>query len=220
MIIITGASDGLGKELARQFKNAGKQVVSLSRSVPADGIEHIQADLMSGDSIDSAIETILAKDTPIEALINNAGVISAKGESGLSFKEIQRIMQTNLNSVMQLTSGLEERILKDKGDIVIVSSTHGDKIVPNSSPYSVSKWALQGFANNLQAKLQSTDTRVIGFYPGGFKSDIMKKVTGKERTDPENWVDVEDMAGALVNVINLPKNMEVTKLVIARKKKS
>jgi short-subunit dehydrogenase len=217
MIVITGASDGLGAELAKQLMADGEKIVCLSRSKPADGIEHIETDLSNPKSIDSAIKLILDKDETLKALVNNAGLLSVEDLGSLTSDELQKIMQVNVNATMSLVSGLMDRIKKDESDIVNVVSTNGIYRRPNRMTYSVSKWALRGFTENLQEVFKDTKVRVIGFYPGGFKSNNLTRATGKPLPDPENWVDVEDMALALKQAMQLPKTMEVSTLVISRK---
>jgi short-subunit dehydrogenase len=217
MIIITGASDGLGAELAKQLIADGEEIVCLSRSKPAENIEHIETDLANPDSVESAIQILLAKEKPIKALVNNAGLLSVEELDGLSSDELQKIMQVNVNAAMKLVSGLIHKIEKSEGDIVNVISTNGVYMRPKRMTYSVSKWAMRGFTENLQEQHRKSKVRIIGFYPGGFKSNNLARATGEPLPDPENWVDVEDMALALKQAMQLPKSMEVSTLVINRK---
>ncbi|MCA9324345.1 SDR family NAD(P)-dependent oxidoreductase [Candidatus Saccharibacteria bacterium] len=217
MIVITGASDGLGAELAKQLMDDGEKIISLSRTKPADGIEHIETDLEDPSSINEAIKMILAKEEPLKALVNNAGILSVEELDSLTPEELQRIMQVNVSAAMSLVSGLLDRIKKDETDVVNVVSTNGVYMRPNRMTYSVSKWAMRGFTENLQEQFRGTKVRVIGFYPGGFKSNNLTRATGHPLPNPEKWVDVEDMALALKQAMQHPKSMQVSTLVIERK---
>ena len=126
-------------------------------------------------------------------------------------------MSTNVKSQILLTSYLFERIKKDSTDIVCVSSTSGTKGVPGRAVYSTSKWAVRGFAKNLQAEFNQAPNRVVSFVPGGFKSDIVKKVNGKDLENPEEWMNPEYIAGFIKQILDLPKNMEVSEVIINRK---
>lgn len=217
MIVITGASDGLGAELAKQLMADGEKIISLSRTAPAKGIEHIETDLENPDSIQRAVKEILSKDQPLKALVNNAGILSIEELDCLTPDELQKIMQVNVNAAMSLVSGLVSRIKKDESDIVNVVSTNGVYMRPNRMTYSVSKWAMRGFTENLQEQFRGTKVRVIGFYPGGFRSNNLTRITGKPLPDPEKWVDVKDMALALKQAMQHPKSMQVSTLIIERK---
>ena len=154
MIVITGASDGLGSELANIYKESGKRVISLSRSSSTDGIEHIQTDLTDDNSINSAVQTLNQDTDKLEALINCAGVLSIEKIDKLSAGEVDKVLDTNIRALLLLTSGLMEKIKKDGADVVNVASSVGLKAYPDQAAYGVSKWAMRGFSANLQLELK------------------------------------------------------------------
>lgn len=217
MIVITGASEGLGKELAVLFVAEGRRVISLSRKSGPSGVEHIKTDLLNESSITKAASTIIAEKEPLEAVVNCAGVYSEEETEKLSLKEIERVFKTNVFAPMLLTAKLMERIKKDGADIVNVSSTVGTKAYLNQAAYGSSKWALRGFSQNLQLELKGYPSRVISFCPGGFRSNLVKNFNGSDITDPENWMAVEDVAKCLKQILELPQNMEVSEILVNRK---
>lgn len=216
MIVVTGASDGLGLQLARLYKSSGKRVVNISRRVSDYSDDNVITDLSSEGSITSAVETILQIDDPIEALINCAGVMSLEPLNKVTGNELDRVFGVNIKGPILLVSGLTDRLKRDGTDIVNVSSTVGLKSYVDQAAYGASKWAMRGFSNNLQLELKDTN-RVISFCVGGFKSDIAKKIHGKDLSDPENWMDPEDIAAFMKQILDLPKNMEVTEIIINRR---
>jgi short-subunit dehydrogenase len=217
MIVITGASDGLGKELSKLFVAEGKRVIGLSRTKPDSAVEFIQTDLCVEQSINQAAEKINNDPEKLEALINCAGVYSEQEIDKLTASEINRIFQTNVQAPMLLTSLLIDRIKKDSADIVNVASSIGFKAYENQAAYGASKWALRGFSANLQLELKKTPSRVISFCPGGFISNLVKNFDGQEISDPQNWMSTADVAKALKRTLDLPKNMEVSEIIINRK---
>lgn len=218
MIIITGASDGLGLQLAKLYKEAGKTVVNISRNKSDFSDINILCDLQKESDIKKTVEQIVAMEEPLEALINCAGVMSAQPLDKITGDEIDRVMSTNVKSAILLVSGLVEKIKKDGADIVNVSSTGGLKGYVDQTVYSTSKWAMRGFSVNLQLELKGTSSRVISFCPGGFKSKMFQKATGVDNTENSNeWMSAEYIALALKQALDLPKNMEVTEIVINRK---
>jgi NADP-dependent 3-hydroxy acid dehydrogenase YdfG len=216
MIIITGASDGLGLQIARVYKEAGKRVINISRRESQYATDNILTDLLDASAIQSAVQAVLAIDEPIEALINCAGVMSLEPVDSITASEVDRIFDVNIKAPMLLVSGLTKRLIQDGSDIVNVASTVGLKAYADQAAYGASKWAMRGFSQNLQIELKDTN-RVISFCVGGFKSDIAKKVTGQDLPDPENWMNPEDVAKFMKQILDLPKNMEVTEIVINRK---
>lgn len=216
MIIITGASDGLGLELAKLYKQSGKKVISISRRKSDFADENLLTDLLQETQIDKTVQDVLTIDEPIEVLVNCAGVMSIEPLNNITASEIDRTFGVNTRAAMLLVSGLTDRLKEDHSDIVNVASTVGLKAYHDQAAYGASKWAMRGFSQNLQVELKSTN-RVISLCVGGFNSDIAKKVTGKDIPDPENWMNPADIAVFVKQITDLPKNMEVTEVVINRK---
>lgn len=218
MIVITGASDGLGLQLAKLYKEAGKTVVNISRNECEYAEHNVLLSLREGDEIEKAAQAVLAIDEPLEALVNCAGVLSVQPLGEITEDEIKRVMSTNVKSAILLVSNMADRIKHDGTDIVNVASTVGLKGYVDQAVYGASKWAMRGFSANLQAELKDTNCRVISFCPGGFKSKLFEKATGDDNTTSEGeWMRPEDVALFMKQILDLPKNMEVSEVIINRK---
>lgn len=218
MIVITGASDGLGHELAKLYKEVGKKVINLSRNDCSVADINIKTDLLDEQSIKDAAAKVLSQDGKLEALINCAGVLSVKPLNELSYTEVERVMNTNVTGAMVLTSALVDRIRQDGADVVNVASTVGTKAYAGQAAYGASKWAMRGFSANLQLELKNTTSRVVSFCPGGFKSKLFDKATGEDNTLNENeWMKADELAKFIKQILDLPKNMEVSEVIINRK---
>ncbi len=180
--IITGASDGLGLELAKQFIKKGYTVISISRSKPTiSEIIHIKADLLIEKDIDKAVEIIKSKHSDFSCLINSAGVFSASPVDSLEYQDLENLYKINVLAPMYLTSKLLELIKRNSADIVNIGSTISFKAYESQTAYGSSKWAIRGLNENLRLEFKTSKVRVIGFHPGGFKSKFVEKYTG------ENW---------------------------------
>lgn len=217
MIVITGASDGLGHQLSKLYSESGKTVVNISRRECEYAKSNLLHDLRDGAEIKKAASEILEMDEPIEAVINCAGVMSLEPLNNITEDEFNRVMSTNLKAAMLLVSALADKIKRDGSDIVNVASTVGLKGYVDQAVYGASKWAMRGFSANLQTELKDTPCRVISFCVGGFNSDIAKKVTGSDIADPENWMKPQDIALYMKQTLELPKSMEVSEVIINRK---
>lgn len=217
MIVITGASDGLGLQLAKLYKESGKKVVNISRRPSKYADINIELSLQEGPQIQEAADRINELDDKLEAIIHNAGVLSFQPLGQITEEEVKRLMSTNVKSQILLTSFLAEKIKKDGTDIVCVSSTVGTKAYVDQAVYGASKWAVRGFARNLQEEFKNSPNRVISFCPGGFKSDIAKKITGNDLENPAEWMNPEDIALFMKQILDLPKNVEVSEVIINRK---
>ena len=218
MIVITGASEGLGLEVAKLYKADGKMVVNISRNESEAADINICLSLREGPEIEEAANRVMEIDEPLEALINCAGVLSIQELGAITEDEIKRLMSTNVKPQILLVSNMFERIEKDGTDIVNVSSTVGTKAYKDQAVYGASKWAVRGYTKNLQEEFKGKPNRIISFCPGGFKTKLFEKATGTDNTDnPDQWMKVEDVALALKQTLDLPKNMEVSEIIINRK---
>lgn len=215
-VIITGVSGSLGSEVAKLFIKKGFAVIGISRTKPNLKIEHIKTDLKKEDDIKKAIRIIKAKYPEFECLVNCAGVISIRPTDDLDFKEIEDLFKVNVIAPMILTSGLLDTIKENEADIVNVGSSIGFKAYEQQCAYGSSKWALRGLTKNLQQELVKYKSRVIGFHPGGFKSKLFEKATEK-KMDLTGFMDPKYLARLMIQMLEAPKNMQVTEVMIQRK---
>lgn len=217
MIIITGASDGLGKALAKLYKESGKTIVNVSRTASDYADHNLLHDLRDGEEIQTAAREIEALGETLEVVINCAGVMSDQPMGQVTESEVKRLMATNVKSQILLVSELLDRIKNDGTDIVNVSSTVGAKGRPGEPVYAASKWAVRGFSKSLQEDFKNLPNRVISFCPGGFESDIFEKAAGYKNEGFGSMMDPKDVALCLKQILDLPKNMEVSEIIINRK---
>ena len=215
-VIVTGASDGLGFEISKQLIAKGVEVIGISRRKPELELIHISADLTKEAEIEAAVEKI-KKDFPkFDALINCAGVLNIQPIEELKLEEIEATFKVNVFAPMKLVSGLIKQIKANGSDIVNVGSSVGFKAYKNQGAYGASKWALRGFSENARLELSGTKCRVIGFNPGGFKSKLFEKATGK-KAELSSYMDPSYLAELLIKILELPKDMEVSDIIISRK---
>lgn len=218
MVVITGASDGLGKELAKLYQADGKHVVNVARRTSEYADTNLLHDLREGDEIKAAATEIQAMDEPLEILINCAGVYTTQPLGSITEDLIKSTMATNVKAPIILVSELIERIKRDSADIANVASAVATKANPNEAVYGASKWAVRGFSRNLQLELKNYPCRVINFCPGGFSTKIFEKATGQDKTqDGSEWMSTADVALCLKQLLDLPKNMEVSEIIVNRK---
>lgn len=215
-VIITGASEGLGFELARLFVEKGVEVVSICRTNPRVTTTHIPTDLTKKEDILNTIETIKKEHDSFDAIIHSAGIASRTPLDLIDYDEMEALFKVNVFSGVQLVSGLTENIKTSEADIVMIGSTIAYKTFVDQSTYTASKWSVLGFVKNLQLEYKDLATRVIGFMPGGFKSTLHEKATG-ETYDLSDYMEPEDLAKFLIQILELPKSLEISEVSINRK---
>lgn len=215
MIVITGASDGVGHEIAKLYKQAGTMVVNISRRECPVADHNFLYDLSEGKNIQAAAKDVKGLEQTIEAIINSVGVYTEEEFGDITEAEINRTMSTNVKGPMLLVSELIGRIKSDGADVLNIVSKAGMIGSAHNPVYAASKWAERGFTLSLQEQLKQTPCRVISFCPGGIKTDIFDKADSDVNTD--NWMDPAAIALLVKQILDLPKNIEVGEILINRK---
>ena len=217
-VILTGASDGLGRAFGQKCRAEGVEVVALCRTQPDYDCVFLPTDLTSESSIKEACAKIRTTYTDFDALINCAGIQKVQPSGAVSYQAMDELFRVNTLAPIFLTSELFDQIKQNQADIMNIGSTCGTKAgYPGETAYTTSKWGLRGTSYTLQAELKSTKCRVIQFNPGGMNTRIKAKDTGVEVTDPENWMRPEDIADVMFYILSLPKQLEVSEITINRK---
>lgn len=215
-VIITWWSEWLWYELAKVFLEKGVEVVCLCRKKPDLDVVHIPTDLSDEESIAHAVTLIKTHYATFSTLINCAWVLHVEELDAIDYKELQHLFRVNVLAPIMLTSSLLPEIKANEADIVNVGSTVWFKAYEKQCAYGSSKWAVRWFNENLQLELKKTKCRVIGFNPWGFKSTLFEKATWTP-VDLSPYMEPKELAKFMMHILDLPKNMEVSEVVVNRK---
>lgn len=218
-VILTGGSDGLGKAFAEICIENNIEIISLSRSKPIYPCVHIKTDLSKEDEIINAANIIKAQYLNFNAIVNCAGLISEQKPEAITYDELDNLIKVNTLAPIFLTSQLFDLVKQNEADILNVGSTVGTKAYTSQCAYGASKWALRGVSQNLQVELAKTRCRVIQFNPGGMVTDFFNKYDGRDFGPTDDWMQPKDVADVMYYTLNLPKQLEVSEIMINRKKK-
>ena len=215
-VLITAASDGLGRELAKLCVHDGIEVICISRRKPDYSAVHIKTDLTDEKSIINCADEIKKSYAKFDALVNCAGIVSIGETCKIDYKELDNLMKVNAVAPMFLTSKLLELIKENEADVINVGSTAGTKGKANECIYGSSKWAMRGFTKSLQDELAKTKCRVTEFNPGGMQTKFFDKFCGG-KVDTASFMSPKDIAEVMLYILKLPKKMEVSEILINRK---
>jgi len=214
--VVTGASSGLGKEVALQLNTSGVKVIALSRSIekaelPQDIIK-VLLNIRDLQSIDEAFAAIDNSTKHIDILVNCAGRGLVKSLEDTSREEIMDVFGVNLK--VYIAQEVYRRMLPAKsGHILNVSSTTGLKARADEPIYAASKWGLRGFTESLRLAATAHKIRVTGIYPGGMQTAFW---SGEEARDTAGFMKPEDVAKAIIDMIKTPDSIAPSELVIER----
>lgn len=217
-VILTGASDGLGKEFGKLCVENNIKVIALCRTQPDYECDFIKTDLTDEKSIEDTCNTIKQKYNKIDMVVNCAGVPGIQKLEEVSFEVLDNLMRINLLAPIFLVTQLISLIKESGADILNVGSTIGTKAgYQDQIAYTTSKWGIRGASYNLQLELKKYKSRVIQFNVGGMNTRMHTKYTGKEIEHPEEWMEPKEIAKLMLYILNLPKQIEISDIVINRK---
>ena len=220
-IIITGASDGLGKELAKLCVKNKMRVVNISRTpCTIKGVENIACDLSCEDNLEKTVEIIKSKYADFSVLVNNAAVVALEPVNKITYEKFERAWKINAIAPLYLTSRLFDLIVDNQADILNVGTTNSNASVAgmtNQLAYVATKYGLRGGVYNISMELKKTKSRLIHVHLGGMFTDMHNKDYGLEIADPSEWLKPSDVAEILLYLVNLPKSIEISEITINRK---
>ena len=183
VIIVTGASSGIGLAAARLFASYGSKVVMAARSLDklekyrlempeSDDVLCVKTDVTVEDDCKNLIEETIKKFGRIDILINNAGISMRAAFIDLDLDVIKRLMDTNFWGTVYCTKYALPYLLESKGSVVGVISTAGYLGLPGRTGYSASKFAIRGFLSTLRVEHRYDKLHVMVFAPGFTASNI------------------------------------------------
>ena len=175
--VVTGASSGLGRAMARKFKNEGYFVVAVSRKAPEDGVcdRHISADLTDASSLEAAAGEILQLER-VDVLVNNAGIGAYAKWDELKEGELRRLMELDFFAPVLLTTRVLPVLRKSCGCVVNISSAAGLLPVACMGAYSAAKAALRMFSDTL--KIEEPGIHVVTVFPGRINTGFGSRACG------------------------------------------
>lgn len=193
IVIITGASSGIGKSLAYCFAREGANIILASRQYPltcaiAQDIESkfpikaiaIATDVSKEEYCKNLINETIRIFGRIDILINNAGISMRALVKDVELSVLKEVMDVNFWGAVYCTKYALPEILKNNGSIVGVSSVAGYKGLPGRSGYSASKFAIHGFLESLRIENRKSNLHVMIACPGFTATNIRNNARAKD----------------------------------------
>jgi len=191
-VLVTGASRGIGRAIARTFAEAGDRVAvhygrsrdeaeAVARSLPGDGHVVVQADLADPEAVRTAVDSAAERLDRLDVLVNNAGIFVAHPPLKTSYAEWQeawsRTLATNLTGAANATfCAVPHLIAAGGGAVVNVSSRGAFRGEPDNPAYGASKAGLNAFAQSMALVLAPHDIRVGTVAPGFVQTEMAREV--------------------------------------------
>lgn len=212
--VVTGASSGIGYEIAQVLLEKGYEVFGFGMSFKREcRFNAIECDICDTDKLIRRIDEI-KKEYVVEVLVNNAGVGFYGLHEELNAQKIKQLVRTNLEAPMILTNYLLRELKKNKGWIFNISSVTATKTNPHGCAYGATKAGLSSFSHSLFEEARKYGVKVVNIQPDMTATDLYRNADFKEDEDvmahllPQEVADVvryalEQREGLVISDVTL-----------------
>jgi NAD(P)-dependent dehydrogenase (short-subunit alcohol dehydrogenase family) len=224
LALITGANRGIGLAIARALARQGCDLVITGRDERALGKAVVElhklgvqvlahsCDVRSPDSVDYLFALVRGLRTPLDILINNAGIAHANRAIGdLPYPTWCEVIDTNLTGMFLVTQAALA-VMRRGCTIVNNLSIAAERVFPGSAAYNASKHGALGFTDTLREELRPKGIRVIALMPGATDTAIWETMWPK--APRRKMLSAETVAETVVNALLLPENSTAEKIVL------
>jgi NADP-dependent 3-hydroxy acid dehydrogenase YdfG len=234
VVVVTGASSGIGYETALKLAKAGAKVAAGARRI--DKLEYLQKethgsdgeilieklDVTKKEDCNSFINNVIRKWNHIDILINNAGIMPLSFFKNLKINEWEQMIDVNLKGVLYCTAAVIPNMINNKsGHIINISSVAGRIIFPAGSVYCATKHAITAFSEGLRQELsQRYNIKVTCIEPGVVATDLPNTITDKslegfiESVKKMEALQAADIANAIVYAVDSPRYVNVNEILL------
>lgn len=223
--VITGASRGIGKEIAVKLAEQGMklsivgssaQISETAEELKKAGFSNvlpIQADVTKEEDMEQVIKKTIDEFGHIDLLVNNAGVGFFKLTEEVTIEEWKKVFEVNVQGVFLATKAVLPHMKERKsGTIITISSDVARYTIPNGAAYTATKYAVQGFSGSVAQEVREYGIRVGTINPGMVDTYFANSTQGLP--EKHDWLKVEDIANAVVYMASAPKYMLIDEIVL------
>jgi short-subunit dehydrogenase len=224
VLLVTGASSGIGRAVTLRAAARGDHLVLLSRSTDAltavaaaardcgaGSVLTIPTDVGDDEGVAAAVTLTLAEHERIDAVVHCAGVVSFGRAEEVPVEVFDGVLRTNLHGSVNVARHVVPVLRRQRrGTLVLLGSVIGHMAVPSMSPYVVSKWGVRALARQLQIENRDLrDVRISHVAPGPVDTPIYQQAanyTGSAGRPPPPVVSPESVARQILRVLDHPKD--------------
>ena len=207
VILVTGASRGIGREVAKKLASQGNKVIAnynkseeqaQSLQKENQNIDIYKADVSKREEVKKMVETIINKYGKIDVLINNAGISESKLFTDVSDADWQNIINTNLYSAFCTTQEVVTNMIHNQnGCIINISSIWGIVGASCETVYSIAKAGMDAMTKSLAKELGPSNIRVNSIAPGIIDTDMNKNLSKQEIDEIKQEIPLERIGNTL-----------------------
>ncbi|PLR53613.1 SDR family oxidoreductase [Chimaeribacter arupi] len=232
VVVITGASSGIGEATARRLSAAGACVVlgarrldklnALAEEITAAGgkVEVAKTDVANLQDVEALVNKAVEVFGRVDVLINNAGIMPNSRLDELQVDDWNRAIDINLKGTLYgIAAALPFMKAQNSGHIINVSSLSGHRVRPTTAVYSATKFAVRAISEGLRMEMTPYNIRSTIISPGPVDTDLPSSVTNaavaeQVRKIHEIAIPVETLADTIVFAISKPETVDINEIVV------
>lgn len=230
VVLITGASSGIGEATALAFAAEGAQVAvgarrvdrleTLVNNLPGKALA-LQLDVTDHESVRTTVAKTVEQFGALDVLVNNAGLMLSGPIAGADTSEWTRMIETNLLGSMYMVHAALPHLMESKGTIVQVSSTSGRVASAAAGVYAATKFGINAFSESLRQEVTAHGVRVVVVEPGYVATELTSHITdpamqavAQKFASSIRTLQPEDIANAVVYAVNQPAHVAINEILI------
>ena len=230
LIVITGASSGIGEAIARRLSEAGHPLLLLARRVerlvelnlPNTLCEKV--DVTDKATFEAAIAKAEQQFGPVDGLVNNAGVMLLGQIDSQEANEWKQMFDVNVIGLLNgMQAVLAPMMARNSGTIINISSIAGKKTFPNHAAYCGTKFAVHAISENVREEVAASNVRVTTIAPGAVETELLSHTTSQDiKAGYDDWkqemggvLAADDIARAVEFAYNQPQNVCIREIALA-----
>jgi len=229
VVVITGASSGLGAETARHLAGQGAKVVlgarrldrleSLATELGLDARAVLSTDVTDYLQVQALVDRAIELYGRIDVLINNAGLMPSSMLDKLKIDEWDRMIDVNIKGVLYgIAAALPKMKEQKSGQIINVSSVAGHKVGPGGAVYAGTKWAVRAISEGLRQEVKPWNIRTTIVSPGAVDTELTGTITDEDIAKGmaktyENAIPASSFARVVAFAISQPDEVDVNEIL-------
>jgi NADP-dependent 3-hydroxy acid dehydrogenase YdfG len=229
VVVITGASSGLGAETARHLVKAGARVVlgarrldrleALASELDLDTQAIVETDVTDCRQVKALVERAVELHGRIDVLVNNAGLMPSSMLDKLKIDEWDRMIDVNIKGVLYGIAAALPHMQKQKsGHIINVSSVAGHKVGPGGAVYAGTKWAVRAISEGLRQEVKAYNIRTTIVSPGAVATELTDTITDQDvaagmKQVYEAAIPASSFARIVAFAISQPEDVDINEVL-------
>ena len=230
VVVITGASSGLGEATARELARDGAKLVlgarrldrleALAKDIGLDTRAVVKTDVTRADDVKALVERTVELHGRVDVIVNNAGIMPQSSLDRLRIDEWDQMIDVNIKGVLYGIAAVLPHMTRQKsGHIINVSSVAGHKVRAGGAVYSATKHAVRVISEGLRQEVKPYNIRTTIISPGAVESELPDSSTEADVREAmrafyaENAIPADAFARAVVYAMSQPEDVDVNEIL-------